>query len=213
MKTIITITLTLINLCVVAGSTSEFDRLLPKFINSLRRFEGESKRVVVSKKVYYVVYQDRIHPELKTVGVGINISERHNCENLYKASQYTPNITLGVSKVPITGVTNLNEFVDEICFVSKSYSDDLLILNAQLAWDICSNLNVDIEGQPDEVKLIVWDMAYNMGETRLLKFVKFRKALLRRDYVSAANEMMDSRWYHQVGRRGRSLVSRMKRVN
>ena len=39
-----------------------------------------------------------------------------------------------------------------------------------------------------------------------------RKAVLRRDWSAAADEMVNSRWYGQVGNRSRDLVRRMRRV-
>jgi GH24 family phage-related lysozyme (muramidase) len=56
---------------------------------------------------------------------------------------------------------------------------------------------------------VLIDMAYNLGQTRLRKFVEFRASLNAGDYVRAANEMIKSRWYHQVGRRSRALVTQM----
>ena len=55
-------------------------------------------------------------------------------------------------------------------------------------------------------------MSFNLGLTRLSKFKKLKTALLQRDYNSAAKEMMDSRWYGQVGRRSRELVKTMKSI-
>ena len=37
-----------------------------------------------------------------------------------------------------------------------------------------------------------------------------KKALLARDYKKAANEMIDSKWYGQVGDRSKRLVKMMR---
>ena len=47
---------------------------------------------------------------------------------------------------------------------------------------------------------------------RLSKFQKMKAAVERRDWVGAAEEMKNSAWYTQVGRRGVDLVNRMKNV-
>lgn len=66
--------------------------------------------------------------------------------------------------------------------------------------------------QPDQVKIVVINMAYNLGYNRLNKFIKFRDALINNNYDRAAEEMIDSRWYHQVGNRSKELVHRIKHI-
>ena len=48
---------------------------------------------------------------------------------------------------------------------------------------------------------VLVNMAFNLGKTRLGKFVNMLKALEDRNYPVAALEMMDSRWSKQVGQR------------
>jgi hypothetical protein len=50
-------------------------------------------------------------------------------------------------------------------------------------------------------------MAFNMGEVRLSKFVKFKSALENYDFSNAVKEMKNSKWYSQVKNRGERLVS------
>lgn len=59
----------------------------------------------------------------------------------------------------------------------------------------------------DEVRAAACiDMVYNMGPVRFHGFKKMRKAFERGQYVEAAKQAKDSRWYHQVGRRGPVVV-------
>jgi GH24 family phage-related lysozyme (muramidase) len=53
---------------------------------------------------------------------------------------------------------------------------------------------------------ILIDMAYNLGETGLNKFVDMRDALLRGDREGVRREMKDSKWYEQTKRRGKHHV-------
>ena len=53
-------------------------------------------------------------------------------------------------------------------------------------------------------------MCFNLGITRLLKFKKFLGALESKDYKTASEEMMDSRWATQVGPRAVRLRDRVK---
>ena len=52
---------------------------------------------------------------------------------------------------------------------------------------------------------VLVNMGFNLGLTRLLKFKKFLAALEKKDYETAAIEMMDSRWAVQVKGRANRL--------
>jgi lysozyme len=53
--------------------------------------------------------------------------------------------------------------------------------------------------------MVLVDMIFNLGLTRFLLFKNLNAALAAGDYLRAAHEMLDSRWYRQVGRRARKL--------
>ena len=48
-------------------------------------------------------------------------------------------------------------------------------------------------------------MAYNLGFNGLLKFKRMIQALKNRNFLLASNEMMDSKWAKQVGKRAMNL--------
>lgn len=58
---------------------------------------------------------------------------------------------------------------------------------------------------------ILIDMCFNMGITRLSKFKKFLAAFRAKDWQKAADEMVDSAWYKQVGRRSVHHVAQMRK--
>jgi len=63
----------------------------------------------------------------------------------------------------------------------------------------------------DEVRrLVLLDMCFNLGLTRLLGFKKMTAALMERDYDRAADEMESSKWAKQVGVRATRLISMMR---
>jgi len=65
--------------------------------------------------------------------------------------------------------------------------------------------------QLDDVRAkVVIDMRFNLGAAGFRKFRKMIAALERDDYDTAADEMVDSAWYHQVGTRARRLVEMMR---
>ena len=57
---------------------------------------------------------------------------------------------------------------------------------------------------------VVANMALNLGMTRLAGFKQFTAALVRFDFQRATTEMMDSKWYEQVGDRGKRLAYAMR---
>jgi len=57
---------------------------------------------------------------------------------------------------------------------------------------------------------VLIDMCFNLGMAGLLGFQKMIEALERGDYERAADEMVNSRWYGQVGERGRRLERMMR---
>lgn len=57
---------------------------------------------------------------------------------------------------------------------------------------------------------ILINMLFNMGMARVSKFKKMLTALQSKDYSRAADEMLDSRWATQVGKRADELANTMK---
>ncbi len=60
-------------------------------------------------------------------------------------------------------------------------------------------------------RAILTDMAYNLGLSKLNQFKRLREALRQGDYLKASQEMINSRWYRQVGTRGQILSDLMKK--
>lgn len=66
---------------------------------------------------------------------------------------------------------------------------------------------------PGEVQEILVNMMFNMGRTRLSKFIKMNEHLSIGDWKTAAIEGRDSLWYHQVTNRAERLMSRLENVS
>ncbi len=58
---------------------------------------------------------------------------------------------------------------------------------------------------------VVCNMAYNLGWNRLSGFKKMIAACNVLDYDTAADEMIDSKWYDQVGQRSERLTDEMRK--
>ena len=59
-------------------------------------------------------------------------------------------------------------------------------------------------------QLVLMDMSFNMGVPRLCKFKKMWNAIHENNFIAASEEMLDSRWATQVGRRAKQLSEAMK---
>lgn len=64
--------------------------------------------------------------------------------------------------------------------------------------------------KPAYVQLVLINMIFNLGATRLLGFKKFLKAVEENNFDLASTEMLDSRWAEQVGQRSIELSEFMK---
>ena len=91
--------------------------------------------------------------------------------------------------------------------VNAAFEDDV----ATVLHD-CEILYPDFFQKPEEVQQIVANMMFNMGRTRLTKFKNMKKAVDAKNYMLAADEMIDSNWYRQVTNRADRLVQRMRNV-
>lgn len=65
---------------------------------------------------------------------------------------------------------------------------------------------------PEAVQQILANMAFNLGRARLAGFRDVRAAVERHDWAAAADAMVDSQWYQQVGLRSQRLVAQMRAV-
>jgi len=74
----------------------------------------------------------------------------------------------------------------------------------------CEQLYYGFNVLPEEVKLIIANMMFNMGRPRLSKFKGMKAGVDAQDWNKAADEMIDSAWYRQVPNRAGRLVKRMR---
>jgi lysozyme len=64
--------------------------------------------------------------------------------------------------------------------------------------------------QPEIIQRIMVDLSFNMGRTKLSKFYATIEALNNKDYKQAAKQLLNSRWYGQVGRRSKEIIAVLK---
>ena len=91
--------------------------------------------------------------------------------------------------------------------VADAFDDDIGIVLSD-----CNKLYPDFEDLPEEAQQIIANMMFNLGRPRLSKFRGMKAGVDAKDWKRAADEMVDSRWYAQVGRRAERLVDRMREI-
>ena len=68
----------------------------------------------------------------------------------------------------------------------------------------------DFEGLDDARKNVLIDMRFNLGPNRFRQFKKMIAAVHQKDFQRASEEMKDSNWYRQVGKRSEKLCEMMR---
>ena len=90
--------------------------------------------------------------------------------------------------------------------------DELFYQDINICLDECERQLTEWSTYPEEVKLIIANMAFNLGITRLRKFKMMFSALNEGDYVEASVQGLDSRWAKQVYNRAHRLMDRLRSV-
>jgi len=94
--------------------------------------------------------------------------------------------------------------------IEQSRVQSAFNLDVTVTIEDCQRLYKDFNDLPEEVQLIIANMMFNLGYPRLSKFKGMKAGVDSRSWASAADEMVDSKWYTQVPNRARRLVARMR---
>lgn len=102
--------------------------------------------------------------------------------------------------------------VIDVLYERKISRDEAIWLLQQDINDAIKDLgNFAWFGSLDPVRRkVMIDMRYNIGPAEFRGFRRMIAAMAQADYESAADEMVESRWYHQVKTRGVRLVGMMR---
>jgi lysozyme len=85
-----------------------------------------------------------------------------------------------------------------------------------LEWDVkqaindCQAIYSNYHVLPQPVQHVLANMAFNIGQGRLRRFIRMNRHIEEQSFDKAADEMVASRWYHQVGDRSIRLVAEMR---
>lgn len=96
--------------------------------------------------------------------------------------------------------------------VSEDRVNEAFDADIEIVLSDCNILYPDFEDLPEEAQQIIANMMFNLGRPRLSKFRGMKAGVDAKDWNAAADEMVDSRWYRQVGARAERLVNRMREI-
>tara|TARA_R110000744_G_scaffold78213_2_gene154191 strand:- start:47 stop:490 length:444 start_codon:yes stop_codon:yes gene_type:complete len=108
--------------------------------------------------------------------------------------------------------TDLENDLEVGAEVSKDRVDECFVDDIEKVIEDCTILYDDFYVLPEEVQLIIANMMFNLGRTRLSKFVKMREAIMDGNWIEAGIQMEDSKWAKQVPNRAERLCERMRNV-
>ena len=98
--------------------------------------------------------------------------------------------------------------------ITQTRADELLFYDLANVLKECEeHFHNNWRDWPEEVKLIIANMAFNLGITKLKKFQLMLTAINKEDYKTAAKEGLNSRWAKQVHNRAKRLMGRLHSIN
>ena len=109
--------------------------------------------------------------------------------------------------------TDLENDQDVGTKVSKDRVDECFINDIEKVIDDCTILYDNFYTLPEEAQLIIANMMFNLGRTRLSKFSKMHAAVMDANCIEAGIQMEDSKWARQVPNRAERLCGRMRNVS
>ena len=96
--------------------------------------------------------------------------------------------------------------------ITQTRCDELFYQDIRNVLNDCEGHLSEWSTYPEEVKLIVANMAFNLGITRLKKFKMMFSALNEGDWVETSIQGLDSKWAKQVYNRAHRLMDRLRSI-
>ena len=152
-------------------------------------------------KKNYVYPDSEGHP---TIGVGHLMATKVQPDAYKKATGQAP-----PNNKPARLPSNIKPISDDAVYAILDDDTDNAIIEAR-QFMISPSM---WEGLGDARREVLVNMAFNLGYWKLNKFVKFKQALMERNYDRAAHEMLDSKWSGQVKGRAQRLAKVMRTNN
>lgn len=137
-------------------------------------------------------------------------------EDLIRHEGYVAEIYLDSENLPTFGIGHLvtENDIEHTWPVGTPVTDERILdvfhKDCDVAYSDACALVLNFAGQSVDAQRVLVNMSFNLGRNRLGQFKNFLKAVNEGKYDKAADEMIDSKWYHQVGRRSKELVEIMR---
>lgn len=137
-------------------------------------------------------------------------------EDLIKHEGYKEEIYLCTADIPTFGIGHaIKESDPEYTWpigtpIEKERIDNAFLEDVQIAIEDVDALFECPWDKPDVVQRVLVNMAFNLGRRRFGRFKKMIAAVNNNDWKEAANQMVDSVWYGQVGGRSIELENWMR---
>lgn len=137
-------------------------------------------------------------------------------EDLVRHEGYVTEIYLDTEHLPTFGIGHLvtEQDIEYGWPVGAPVTDERILQvfhdDVEVAYSDACAIFLNLDSQPTNVQRVCVNMAFNLGRNRLSKFKNMITAVNEGNYNKAADEMIDSKWYGQVGNRSRELVELMR---
>lgn len=137
-------------------------------------------------------------------------------EDLIRHEGYVAEIYLCSEGYPTFGIGHMvtEEDMEHTWPVGTPVTDERILdvfhSDCAVAYSDACAIFLNLDSQPKDVQRVCVNMAFNLGRNRLSKFKNMITAVNEGNYANAADEMVNSRWYKQVGNRSKELVEIMR---
>lgn len=118
---------------------------------------------------------------------------------VYKDSLHLPTVGFGHLMLPTDNFTCIDPHY-AVALLRKDYISASNDVEKRYPW------------AEDDVRLLLINLTFNMGPTRLAKFTGTLRALELKDYDKAAGELLDSTYAKQVPHRAARIAGRIMRL-
>ena len=135
----------------------------------------------------------------------LRIDEGYRLDVYYDSEHY---LTVGVGHLVQPG-DKLN-FGD---LITEEQCNIFLNKDLDIAINSCIKHIKNFDLHPEQIQNELVNLIFNMGYLTFFHFKNFISALDSDQYNNAANELKDSLWYNQVGKRGKRIVEVFKNIS
>lgn len=97
--------------------------------------------------------------------------------------------------------------------LTEDQADDLFTLDMNDAIAAVKTLVPNYDDLPTDAQSVLNDLSFNMGKGTLSQFHHTLVAFNEQDWQGAADGLQNSKWFSQVGNRGRTIVQTLRDLN